>query len=85
MYSNFLQPCITEPICMITGQVPSIVDNIFEKNLSSDNLVDKITDYLPNFLFIADFIDQQKKTKIIIRNMKSFCQKIYFKDLGSLD
>ena len=89
MYSNFLQPCITEPICMITGQVPSIVDNIltniFEKNLSSDNLVDKITDYLPNFLFIADFIDQQKKTKIIIRNMKFFCQKIYFKDLSSLD
>ena len=74
---------------MITGQVPSIVDNIltniFEKNLSSDNLVDKITDYLPNFLFIADFIDQQKKAKIIIRNMRFFCQKIYFKDLGSLD
>ena len=89
MYSNFLQPCITEPICMITGQVPSIVDNtltnIFEKNLNSDNLVDKITDYLPNFLFIADFIYQQKKTKIRIRNMKAFYQEIYFKDLDSLD
>ena len=74
---------------MITGQVQSIVDNIltniFGKNLNSDNLLDKITDYLPNSLFIADFIDHQKKPKIRIRNMKAFYQEIYFKDLDSLD
>ena len=61
MYSNFLQTCITEPTRMIAGQRPSIVDNIFtnifEKNLNSGNLTDKITDYLPNFLLVADFID----------------------------
>ena len=35
---------------MIVGQRPSIVDkifaSIFEKNLSSSNLIDKITDHL---------------------------------------
>ena len=88
MYSDILQPYMAEPISMIADQVPSIVDNIFtnifEKNLKSDNLVDKITDHLPNFLFIADFIDQQKKPKIRIRNI-AFYQEVCFKDFDSLD
>ena len=50
VYSHFLQPFITEPTRMIAGQRPSIVDNIFsnifEKNLNSSNLIDKITDHL---------------------------------------
>ena len=50
MYSHFLQPFTTEPTKMIVGQRPSIVDkiftNIFEKNLNSSNLIDKITDHL---------------------------------------
>ena len=52
---------------MIAGQRPSIVDNIFsnifEKNLNSSNLIDKITDHLLNFYFIVEFIDQQKNQK----------------------
>ena len=87
--SNFLQPCITEPTRMIAGLKPSKVDNIFtnifEKNLNSGNLIDKITDHLLNFLFIADLIKQQKKQKIRIRNMKDFNQETYFKDLDSLE
>ena len=69
MYSKLLQPCITESSRIIAGQRLSIVDNaftnIFEKDLNSDNLIDKITEHLPNFLFIADLIDQhqQKKNK----------------------
>ena len=67
---------------------PSIVDNIFtnilEKNLNNGNLIDKITDHLPNFLFVADFIDQQKNQKITIRNMKAFNQETYLKNLDSL-
>ena len=58
--------------------------NIFAKDLNSGNLIDKITDHLPNFLFIADFIDQQKNKKIRIRNMKIFNQETYLKDLDSL-
>ena len=56
MASNFLQPCITEPTRIIQGNRPSIVDNIFtnifDKELYSGNLLDKITDHLPNFLII---------------------------------
>ena len=73
---------------MIAGQRPSIVDNIFtnifEKSLNSGNLDDKITDDLPNFSFIVDFIDQQKNKKIRIKNMKAFNEKTYLKDLDSL-
>ena len=77
-----------EPTRMIAGQRPSIVDNIFtnifEKSLNSGNLDDKITDDLPNFSFIVDFIDQQKNKKIRIKNMKAFNEKTYLKDLDSL-
>ena len=73
---------------MIAGQRPSIVENvfinIFEKSLSSDSLIDKTTDHLPNFLFIVDFIDQQKNKKIRIRNIKAFNGETYFKDPDSL-
>ena len=73
---------------MIAGQRPSIVDNIFtnifEKSLNSGNLDDKITDHLPNFSFIVDFIDQQKNKKIKIKNMKALTEKTYLKDLDSL-
>ena len=76
MYSKLLQPCITESSRIIAGQRLSIVDNaftnIFEKDLNSDNLIDKITDHLPNFLFIADLIDQQKKTKNYNKKYESF-------------
>ena len=83
--SHFLQPCITEPTRMIAGQRPSIVDNIFtnifEKSLNSGNLDDKITDHLPNFSFIVDFIDQQKNKKIRIKNMKAFNEKLTLRTL----
>ena len=73
---------------MIAGQRPNIVDNIFtnifEKSLNSGNLTDKITDHLPNFLFILDFIDQQKNKQITIRNMKAFNEETYLEDLDSL-
>ena len=73
MYSNFIEPCITEATRRRAGQRRSIVDNIFtnifEKNLHGGYLIDKITDHLPNFLFIADFIDQQKNQKTRIRNI----------------
>ena len=52
---------------MIVGQIPSIVDNIFtnifEKNLMVV-LIGEIKDHIPNFLFIADFIAQQKSERL---------------------
>ena len=51
MYSDFLQPCITEPICMITGQVPSIVDNILTN----------MTIYLISYLLQTSLISRKKQ------------------------
>ena len=54
VYSNFLQPCITEPTRIVSSNRPSLVDNIFiniiDKNLYSGNLLDKLKDHLPNFV-----------------------------------
>ena len=80
MYSNFIEPCTTEATRRIAGQRRSIVDNIF-KNLHGGYLIDKITDHLPNFLFIADFIDQQKNQKTRIRNIKLLIKKLTLRTL----
>ena len=64
--------------------VDNIFTNLFEKSFNSSNLINKITDHLPNFLFIADFVDQKKNQKTRIRNMKAFNEETYLKDLDSL-
>ena len=65
MTFNFLQPCITEPTRIIQGNRPSIVGNIltniFDKELYSGNLLDKITDHLPNLLIIKNIKNNHKK------------------------
>ena len=89
MTSNFLQPCITEPTRIIQGNRPSIVDNIFtiifDKELYSGNLLDKITDHLPNFLIIKNIKNNHKNKKIKIRHMKNFDHDKYLSDLEELD
>ena len=65
MYSNFIQPCITEATRMIAGQRRSTVDNIFtnifEKKLNGDYLIDKKTDHLPIFLLQSSLISRKIK------------------------
>ena len=43
MYSNFLQPCITEPTRVLDKNRPTLTANI---------LATSLTDHLPNFLII---------------------------------
>ena len=68
MYSNFLQPCITEPTRLIKKQKPSLIDNIFvnfvNKKIISGNLIDKISDHLPNFVIIKDRNNKQRENLI---------------------
>ena len=33
MIENHFQPCITEPTRIVEGNIPSLVDNIFTKNI----------------------------------------------------
>ena len=53
MYSNFLQPCILEPTRIVANNRPSIISNIFintiDKNIDSGNIIDKVSDHMPNF------------------------------------
>ena len=89
MYSNFLQPCITEPTRILLGNRPSLVDNIFiniiDKNLHSGNLLDKLTDHLPNFVIIENMNKKTRKQKIKVRDMTHFTLNKYLADLKDLD
>ena len=89
MYSNFLQPCITEPKRIVSGNRPSLVDNIFiniiDKNLHNGNLLDKLTDHLPNFVIIENTNKKIRKQKIKVRDMTHFTLNKYLADLKDLD
>ena len=66
--SNFLQPCPIEPTRIVSGNRPSLVDNIFinitNKNIYSGNLLDKLTDHLPDFVVIKNLNKKTSKQKI---------------------
>ena len=89
MTSTFLQPCITEPNRIIQGNRPSLVDNIFtnifNKELYSGNILDKITDHLPNFLIIKNVKNYYKIKNIKLRDMINFNHDKYLSDLQELD
>ena len=57
MYLNFFQPHITLPTRVIGGNKPSTLDNIFLNNLEYDplsgNIIDKISDHMPNFIILS--------------------------------
>ena len=55
---NFFQPLIFYPTRIIEEAKPSLIDNIFINNLESDtisgNIVNKISDHMPNFAIIKN-------------------------------
>ena len=85
MYSNFFQPCITEPSRIVGKNKPSLIDNIFintcTKSLNAGS-IDKISDHLPNFLIIQNLKEERLKQKIQIRDMKNFELETFSADLG---
>ena len=76
MYSHFFQPCITEPTRNVGRNKPSLIDSIFintcTKSLNAGNIIDKISDHLPNFLIIQNLKEERLKQKIQMRDMKNF-------------
>ena len=89
MYSNFLQPCSTEPTRGVPGNRPSLVDNIFiniiDKNLYSGNLLDKLTDHFQNFVIIENRNKKTNKQKMKMRGATHFTLDKYLADLKDLD
>ena len=71
MYSNFFQPCILEPIRILSNNRPSLLDNIFintrDKGVYSGNMIDKISDHMPNFAIINNIFHKERNQKIMVR------------------
>ncbi|XP_057292368.1 uncharacterized protein LOC130618404 [Hydractinia symbiolongicarpus] len=76
LYDHFLQPCITQPTRTILGAKPSLIDNIFtnivDKDISSGNLISKITDHMPNFIFVQNLVNMTQNDKITKRDFSKF-------------
>ena len=84
MLNNSYQPCITEPTRIVNGQKPSLVDNIFSNSIEkciSGNILDKISDHLPNFVIFENVKTKPKPKPIKRRNMKHSDELKYQADL----
>ena len=89
IYSNFLQPCITEPTRAPSKNRRTLINNIFvniyDKQLFAGNFLDKLSDHLPNFLIINNIENSLKKRKIIVRDFKKFNKHHYLQDITELN
>ena len=85
MNSNLLQPCIIEPTRIFDKQKSTLIDNIFvnlfNKELKSGNLVEKISDHLPNFIIIKNINKKISIQNIKVRELNSFDKDKYLEDL----
>ena len=88
MYSNVFQPCILEPTRIISNNRLSLLDNIIinahDKEVYSGNIIDKISDHMPNFAIVNNIFHKKRNQKITVRDMNHFNETIYKKDLEEL-
>ena len=89
MLSNYLQPIINKPTRVVKNQKPSLIDNIFinavDKDITCGNFTSKISDHMPNFMFLKNVTFDHKKTKKKIRCTKNANIEEYQADLASID
>ena len=88
MSSHFLQSCIIKPTRIVKYNRHSLVDsifvNIYDKEIHSGNIADKIIDLLPNFVIIKNMRNKLQKQKFKIGNMKTFEKTKYLNDIKEL-
>ena len=77
MLSNFFQPHILQPSRIMLNSKPSLLDNIFlnsiEQETLSCNLITKISDHLPNFIFCKSInLKSTKKNLGFYHDYKNF-------------
>ena len=88
MFSNFFQPCITEPTRVVDRDRPSLIDNIFsnviDKKIVSGNILSKISDHMPNFLIILDFVHKSLNVRDKYEILKHLMKKLILKILHLL-
>ena len=86
MLSNFFQPHILQPTRIINNNKSSLIDNIFlnsiEHETVSGNLVSKISDHLPNFIFCkSSNLKSEGKNRGFYRDFSNFSIDSYIHDL----
>ena len=89
MLSNYLQPIINKPTRVIKKQKPSLIDNFFinavDKDITCGNLTSKISDHMPNFMFMKNVVFDHKKAQKKIRCTKNANVEEYQADIASID
>ncbi len=89
MFSNYYQPVILQPTRYIDNSRPSLIDNIFVNSLGlkavSGNLINKISDHMPNFLILEKTIPKNNKLSVIKRNFKNFNENDFITDVKQLN
>ena len=87
MFSNFLQPRVVYPTRIIDNAQPSLTDNIFSSCIDSDiisgNIIDKISDHMPNFLILQEFKKSELRVKYKKRDYSKFNEFAFNSDLNN--
>ena len=85
MFENAFQPCILKPTRFTDYSKPSLIDNIFINTTSFDitsgNILDKISDHMPNFAFFHDLGSKAEKQTKMKRSFKNFNEDLFTLDL----
>ncbi len=90
MISNFFQPLILKPTRFSDRSAPSLIDNIFMNSLDpltiSGNLVDKISDHLPNFVISGTKFDKEKiNNNSMYRDYRKFNKEAYVQEAQQIN
>ena len=89
MLANFLKPLIIQPTRINDTSTPSLIDNIFinslQLNAVSGNLIDKVSDHLPNFVIYDAKGKNNTKDISMSRDYRNFVNKNYIDDINKID
>ena len=85
MYTNQLQPNVIYPTRIVDNARLTLIDNIFSNHINnnniSGNLLETISDHLPNFMIIPDYLKSELKIKYKKREYSKFNEQDYITDL----
>ena len=85
LFTYQLQPNIVYPTRIVDNARPTLIDNRFSNYINdnniSGNLLETISDHLPNFMIIPDYLKSELKVKYKKRDYSNFNEKDYIADV----
>ncbi|MCP4485566.1 MAG: endonuclease/exonuclease/phosphatase family protein, partial [Flavobacteriaceae bacterium] len=90
MISNFFQPLILKPTRFNDRSAPTLIDNIFMNSLDpltiSGNLIDKVSDHLPNFVVFGNKLNKENNdSKTMYRDYRKFNKDTYIQEAEKIN